>query len=34
MSLRGISGLIDIKAMTNLIVIGDANYEMEAGAHF
>lgn len=34
MSLWGISGLIDSKAMTNLIVIGDAHYEMDAGLHF
>ena len=34
MSLWGISGLIDSKAMTNLIVVGDAHYEMEAGLHF
>ena len=34
MSLWSIPGLIDSKAMTNLIVIGDAHYEMEAGQHF
>ena len=34
MSLWDIEGLIDRDAITNLIVIGDAQYEMDAGKHF
>ena len=34
MSLWDIEGLIDKAAITNLIVIGDSHYEMDAGKHF
>jgi len=34
MSLWDIEGLIDKAAITNLIVIGDSQYEMDAGKHF
>ena len=34
MSLYDIEGLIDKGAITNLIVIGDDQYEMEAGQNF
>jgi hypothetical protein len=34
MSLWDIEGLIDKDAITNLIVIGDDKYEMDAGKHF
>ena len=34
MSLCDIEGLIDKDAITNLIVIGDDEYEMEAGKNF
>lgn len=34
MSLWEIEGLIDKDAITNLIVIGDAQYEMDAGKNF
>ena len=34
MSLWDIEGLIDKGAITNLIVIGDDQYEMDAGKYF
>jgi hypothetical protein len=34
MSLWDIDGLIDKGAITNLIVIGDDQYEMDAGKNF
>ena len=34
MSLWDIEGLMDRAAVTNLIVIGDDQYEMEAGKNF
>ena len=34
LSLWDIEGLIDKKAITNLIVIGDAQYEMDAAKYF
>ena len=34
MSLWDVEGLIDKAAITNLIVIGDSQYEMDAGKNF
>jgi hypothetical protein len=33
MSLWDIDGLIDKDAITNMVVIGDSQYEMDAGRH-
>jgi len=34
MQLLEVEGLIDSSLLTNLVVIGDSEYEMEAGTHF
>lgn len=34
MGLWNIEGLLDKEAVTNLIVLGDSQYEMEAGSFF